>query len=194
MADYARIHQHGSYDAITQLPELAQPGKGKAAIPSDIVVGKVGSTTFIKAQDVHRLPPIEWLLENEIPHRALTVLYGQPGSGKSFYAIDVCLRVAQQGTAVYIAGEGELGLQYRIAAWTRHYSKSEGHLLLGLGALNLVDHTDQLISLLSVYEPKLIVIDTLARSMGSLDENTARDMNKFVEQCNVLIDALAAPS
>lgn len=80
LADYVRIHRHKSYDTITQLPDLLQINRTKATIPDDITVGKIGASTFIWAKDVHKLPPIEWLLKDEIPHRALTVLYGPPGS------------------------------------------------------------------------------------------------------------------
>ena len=57
---------------------------------------------------------------SDLPERSFTMMYGAPGTGKSFLAIDMALSVAnglpwhgyetKQGAVLYIAGEG-------VAAW-----------------------------------------------------------------------------
>ena len=41
-------------------------------------------------------------------------------------------------------------------------------------------------------DPALVVIDTLARSMGAGDENTAKDAAMFVRNCDLIREATGA--
>ena len=49
-----------------------------------------------------------------------------------------------------------------------------GHLIVELDAFRAASCTDG---------PRAIVLDTLARCMGEADENSARDMGRFVNRC-----------
>ena len=74
---------------------------------------------------------MEWLVEGLIPDRSLSMLYGEPGCGKTFIALDMGLSISHSkewqeqtvmgGQVVYVAGEGVGGLKKRIAAF-RCYS------------------------------------------------------------------------
>src|SRR4051812_37793236 len=76
--------------------------------------------TLISVGELLELPPPEWLIEGVIESSALGVLYGPPGCGKSFAALDWALSVAtgkawhgrevRQGAVVYVAGEGTTGV------------------------------------------------------------------------------------
>jgi RecA-family ATPase len=79
-------------------------------------------------QELMHQPPLRWVVENHIPAGGLAVLYGAPGGGKSFVALDLALSIAagvpwlkvepvMQGAVVYIAAEGSAGLAMRLAAW-----------------------------------------------------------------------------
>jgi DNA-binding PadR family transcriptional regulator len=192
LADFVSLHREKSAAALGALPAVNVPAAPRQRIPDGIVIGNVGQAVFIKAKDVYKLPPVEWIIPGEIPHRGLTVLYGPSGAGKSFVALDYCLSIAQHSNVVYIAGEGESGLAPRIRAWCNYHSKSEARLILGLGAINFIDtgELETLIELLSKDAPKLLVVDTLARSMADSDENMTRDMNIFMTRCKHVMDAL----
>lgn len=78
-------------------------------------------------------PPVEWLAEDLLPERSVVVLAGRPGSGKSFLAVDLALRLVHGmgswldaeldgcGPVAYIALEGHAGLAGRIRAWRAHH-------------------------------------------------------------------------
>lgn len=192
LADFCALNQGDSYFKLLMLPSIPISQTRINGLPEHLILARVGEAVFIHAKDVYKLPPIEWIVPGEIPHRGLTVLYGPSGAGKSFVAIDYCLRIAQQSPVVYIAGEGESGLPARIRAWCVYHAKPEGKLILGLGAINFIDagEIEILIENMRVHQPKLLVVDTLARSMADADENMTRDMNVFMSRCKHLMNEL----
>ena len=147
---------------------------------------------IMPASDLKNLPPISWLLPGLIPDRGLTALYGRSGEGKSFYALDLCLKVSQFRPVVYIAAEGQSGYAKRVAAWTIHHKQSEGALHFCMGAVNLMDATDlhDFIEALRQYNPAMICVDTLARTMIGGDENSQRDMSLYIDACSQITDQI----
>lgn len=85
------------------------------------------SITVYTIQDLLDLKPPAWLITGVIPEQGLAALYGQPGDGKSFLALDMALSVAagvpwqghpvQKGFVVYISAEGGAGIGKRVGAW-----------------------------------------------------------------------------
>jgi len=77
------------------------------------------------------LPPPEWLIEGVLPVQGLIALYGQPGDGKTFIALDMALSIAsgrdwqghpvKKGCVVYISAEGGGGLSKRVGAWLAYH-------------------------------------------------------------------------
>lgn len=69
---------------------------------------------------------INWLVKDFIMQDTLCILYAQPASGKSVAALSLAVSVAtgtdwyghqtQQGSVVYLAGEGQAGLKRRLKA------------------------------------------------------------------------------
>jgi hypothetical protein len=123
--------------------------------------------------------------------RTLAVLFGAPGSGKSFVALDWSLSIASgtpwlgrevdQGTVVYVAPEGSSGLGSRIRAWKaarRVRGSVDAHFLPATASLlsdaDMVRLSESIRSLPEM--PRLVVFDTLARSMPGGDENSSTDM------------------
>ena len=72
-----------------------------------------------------------WLIKNLLPALGIAVIYGHPGSGKSFLALDWALHIAlgwdwqgrkvKQGLVIYVAAEGITGLRNRVEAFRRHH-------------------------------------------------------------------------
>lgn len=91
----------------------------------------MGLTTYTITQLLQLKPP-SWLIEKTIPEAGLIALYGAPGHGKSFIALDMALAVAsgrdwqghkvQQGYVVYISAEGGSGISKRVGAWLTHHA------------------------------------------------------------------------
>ena len=153
---------------------------------------------FVSVSDLKYRAP-EFIVDNLIERETLCLIFGDPGCGKSFVAVDLALSVAsgtafhgrsvRQGSVFLIAGEGHNGLTRRFAAW----SKAQGVSLAGVPmfkserAAQFMDATSAAAVTAAVQNlalqygtPALIVIDTLARNFGAGDENNTKDMSEFV--------------
>lgn len=155
---------------------------------------------FVPAGDLVREPqPVEYLVDELIEHPSLMMLFGAPSAGKSFVAISMAACVAtghpwlgrdvRTGTVFYLAGEGHAGLARRLRAWEIETGVSLDGAPLFVSKLPamLMDSenaqtVEQAIKALSEKHgpPVLIVIDTLARNMGSGDESSNADIGTFV--------------
>lgn len=149
---------------------------------------------LIHGNDVEQIPPPEPLVTEWLDLESLAVLYGRPGGGKSFVSMDLSLHIATgswwhghevaAGHVLYIAAEGKRGLGIRQRAWrslNNIYSDIERmHYLPRV--VNLLDpvFSAALAQIASEIQPRLVVIDTLARSMPGGDENTGKDMGQVI--------------
>lgn len=154
------------------------------------------------AQDA--LPEPSWLIPGWLQNNSTAVLYGEPGSYKSFVALDMALSVAAGLPAlgldyearalpvVYVAPEGAIGIaKQRRAAW-RAARGVEGPLPFWLAPeaplirepASIADFMAELEKRCSL--PRLIVLDTYSRIMAGLDENAAQDASRAVETASGL--------
>lgn len=147
-------------------------------------------------KEVQQLPDPEWLVKEILPAKSLAVLYGPPGAGKTFLALDVALSIASAsdwaghpttpGAVVYIVAEGVAGLSKRLKAWGVVHSVSDvSRVYLVSDAPQLAQGADveHLLRDLQVQilEPiSLVIIDTLARCFLGGDENSAKDVGKLI--------------
>ncbi len=158
---------------------------------------------FVAACDMP-VKPVAWLIRSYIEEDALAVLYGPPGKGKSFFALDVSCCIAtgtpfhghdvKPGAVFYIAGEGHNGLARRLRAWAQHnncdmpsllfVSEAPTDLSSATNAAKVAEAVQQLADATGE-SPVLIVIDTMARNFGG-DENSATDVGNFVRNADAL--------
>jgi predicted transcriptional regulator len=141
--------------------------------------------TLIHENELDRLPPLSWLIEDFLPEGKLCVLFGSPGVGKSFVALDMGLQVAQEYPVVYVAAEGFAGYAKRKNAWYTHHKKASGNMFFSADPLILMNsqNVDAFITTVNQVKPKLIILDTLAWCMTGGDENSARDMQIVMAAC-----------
>jgi len=151
--------------------------------------------------EIVQLPPPQWLVEGHLQADGLTVLFGAPGAGKTFIALDWALSVAT-GTAwlgcqtqpcevVYIYAEGIRGISQRCKAWFKEHEIEAASKFRAIPcSVNMLDGTDRGFLATAIKDakltPGLIVIDTLARNFGGGDENQTKDMNLFINGCDDL--------
>ena len=157
---------------------------------------------LIPADDFCAQPaPISWLVKHWLQDKALIMIHGPSGGGKTFVVLDWCLRMAagvpewaglkvKPGTVVYLAGEGHHGLRGRVAAWKVH--QNAGPLSMWLsrdgcdlntptGYMRVVDNIRALPK-----RPNIIVVDTLHRFLLG-DENSAQDAKTMLDACGALM-------
>ncbi len=149
-------------------------------------------------------PAADCVVDRVIPAHGLVVIYGEPKSGKSFFASCMALHVAlgskfggktvQPGPVVYVSAEGASGFRKRLVAFREHEGIAEVvPFYLIAEAPDLGSRTGDarlLIDCIRDKEPKLVVIDTLARSMCGADENSASDMGAFIANCEMIASEL----
>lgn len=151
--------------------------------------------------DLYELPRRKYLVKGWLDKGGMSVVYGASNSGKTFVALDIACHIAlgwdwrdmrvRQGSVVYIAGEGGLGIQERLTAFKQHYDL-EGFADIYVIPTNVclckdeTAHGELLQRVEFIPNIKLIIIDTLARAMGSGDENSSSDMGSFVKHCDII--------
>lgn len=158
---------------------------------------------FVAACDIP-VNPIAWLIDGYIEADALAVLYGPPGKGKSFLALDMSCCIAtglpfhghdvKPGAVFYIAGEGHNGLARRLRAWAQHndaempewlfVSEAPTDLASASNAARVAEAVQHFADRTGK-APALIVIDTMARNFGG-DENSATDVGQFIRNADAL--------
>jgi hypothetical protein len=145
-----------------------------------------------------------WLIKNLLPTNGIALVYGHPGSAKTFFALDLAFHVTlgwdwrgrktKQGLVVYVAAEGARGVRNRIVAFRREHGLSP-ELPFPLAIVPTpIDmqapdaDTPRLAETIraacaeSGAEPALVIIDTLSKTFGAGKENTD-DMATYVGNC-----------
>ncbi len=146
-----------------------------------------------------------YLIKGWLTSNGLSVIYGPSNAGKTFVAIGMAMHVAagepwmgckvNAGPVLYIAAEGGAGVLNRLAAFKLENPHMAGapFTLLPIGVdLHASGDAKILASLLSDQSPALVVVDTLARSIGEGDENTAKDTAMFVRNCDMMREMTGA--
>jgi len=142
------------------------------------------------------IKPPSWLIPGVMPSEGTGILYGASGSFKSFLALDMALCLAngipgQWGAApvphkiLFLAGEqGHSLIGQRVDAWAEWQggvSPDNEHFIVVQGVPAIRDAEgwrDVREGLLEMdIAPDLIIVDTLARAITGMDENSNNDAN-----------------
>jgi hypothetical protein len=140
-----------------------------------------------------------------IPRIGLTVVWGKPKCGKSFWLFDALIHVAlgweyrgkrvDQGCVVYCSFEGQSGLEDRVEAF--RLTRLDNHtepvpFYLQPVTLNLVRDHRALIQpvrdALGNQNPAAVALDTLNRSMPG-SESSDEDMSAYVKAADAIREA-----
>ncbi len=151
--------------------------------------------------------PAGWIVKGVVPRAELMVVFGEPGSGKSFVALDLAAAIARgiawrghrvkQGEVVYVAAEGAGGFRNRLKAYCAHHEVEPKAIPLHVvdGAPNLLTKDDALAisrAVLGVGRVAVVVVDTLAQTTPGGNENAAEDMGKALAHCKGIHRATGA--
>lgn len=183
-----------------------------AAEGSDEVLRQIGVSArdgaaikLSRVTDMDLSKPIDYLIDDFLVEQTTSLIWGPPGCGKSFVAIDMGLHIAtgkpwhghevSQGDVVYVCGEGFNGIPLRVGAWTKHhdydepipfYMTHEAVPIAKPGAANTLINSIKEVS----PQPKLVIIDTLNRNFGAGSESDQDDMDLYLDASHVIVQEL----
>lgn len=141
----------------------------------------------------------KWLVKGMVEQNKVSCVFGPSGSFKSFVMLDMGLSIAsgkdfhgrptEQGSVLYVCGEGKEGINKRIKAWEQENNNNESvnnffvtptpialNTAIGMDMMNA--YLDGIKEATGAY-PVKIIIDTLDRNFEG-DENSSQAMSGFV--------------
>lgn len=192
-----------TFDSPTPYPETEEQGEAEAATTKPKHVRMLEALQANDDAEMARIANMAWLIDGLIPAESFGVLYGEPGCGKSFTAVDMACSIASgnqwqgldtgdEGVVVYISAEGGNGMRFRKRAWEQVNTKAP--LMRVLPITTIMDDpkdVGQLTQVIreyrkSIKQPiKMVIVDTLNRSMGG-NENDNSDMADFIRGCELI--------
>lgn len=176
------------------------------------LIGKAGENKspsrfkFFTLADLDALDPPEWMVHEFLPEQGFSSIYGPSGSFKSFVAIDLalhlchgvawCGKTVQQKRVLYIAAEGKFGILQRVIAWHKSHNLPLTNKFLVLPvAVDLTDPDTDVGPLINdlkmIGGVDMTIVDTVARSFGSGDENSAKDMGSFIRNLDMIRESVS---
>lgn len=194
-ADFEPVDQ-----SIFEKPEAPQPASRKLHL--------VDFRTAVQRSLTETAEP---LVQGLLDCAAMSVIYGESNSGKTFVGLDIALHIAsgrrwngrktKHGLVVYVAAEGGKGVYKRLAAWRSFNQVDPADVSFALipcpvDLRSLQGDTKPLVDLIEKEqvargEPVvLVVIDTLSRALAGGDENSPVDMGLIVKNCDRIRDVL----
>lgn len=174
--------------------ETGDTGGATPQTPSQATHGRFDA---VQAADFAAASAPAWIIKDVVPDAQLVVLFGAPGSGKSFMAIDLAMSIARgepwrghrvaQGSVAYIAAEGTGGLRRRLAAYGTGHDVDLRSTPLHVipAAPNLMEEKDavEIAHVVQRLGARVLFVDTVAQVTSGGDENSSKDMGKMLKNC-----------
>lgn len=147
-----------------------------------------------------------YLVKGLLDRGSYAEIYGAPGQGKTFVALDIGFHVAagkewmghrvKQAPVLYVGFEAFGGLANRAKALQTHYGVPGVPMFFAPGDFNLREQSGrqafgQLLAGLPE-KPGLIIFDTFAYALMGGDENSAQDVGAFNQAAQALIASTGA--
>ena len=190
---------------LIKTTDLYEPGEDEPEIE---VIEEEQSLIYemLSVEETMAQPPVQWLIDGFIPQKSFSMIYGQPGAGKSFLALDIALclahgrqwrsRETKAGGVIYLCQEGFPGMGQRLRAWYAHNGVSDHAPMKFIRASVDFMEPENLEKLIRTiqsvdFNVSLIVVDTVARSFSG-EENSSKDMGSFNRACGALMAASGA--
>ena len=187
---------------ITPAYRVAKAAALFKPVQSDLEHGyewKAGRFRFVNREGMSSIRPPEWLIENFLPQDSYAILFGAPGTFKTFLALDIALSIgggvgmgedicwpaiANTGPVLFAAGEGRGNITARVKAWEKtHFVGNEVENFRLADPVPLVsEELKPFIEGALAASPdgyKLVVLDTIGRAMQGLNENTQEHASNF---------------
>jgi AAA domain-containing protein len=161
--------------------------------------------------DVDKTPAKEHVLKDVIGAGEFSLWVAKPGTAKSVLLCDIGCHIAagrdwhgrkvQRGLVVFFAAERKSLTERRIAAWRKHHGVFGIPFAVVGGKLDMTSgliDARALAATVKACEEKsgipcrLVILDTVTRTFGPGDQNSSKDMTRFVQAVDQLTLATGA--
>lgn len=148
---------------------------------------------FVSAGEFDTLEPSLDFIPGVLHDATVAMIYGPPGSAKTFLAIYLLCAVAlglpvfglatEKRHGLYVGLEGEAGIKARIAACGAQHGFDSNPIDYALGRFSLANEDDiaALIERMQRRKIGFVVIDTLSLAMAGLDEIAGQHMSLVID-------------
>jgi KaiC/GvpD/RAD55 family RecA-like ATPase len=173
-----------------------------------------GRFRFADRTEISKIRPPQWLIKDFIPKDAFVLMFGAPGSYKTFVALDIALSIAtgsieitseratwqhvkSPGSVLFAAGEGRSGIAKRIQAWEKlHFqgNKAQNFFLVD-PVPNVTEELSDFIKGAKASSPEgyeLVIIDTVSKAMQGVNENSQEHASNFTRMVETIQRELGA--
>lgn len=149
--------------------------------------------------------PDEQIVEGVIGRLALSVLYGDSNSGKTFFAIDMACALARRapwmgrntlgGLVVYLATESPQSVRTRLQAYHKHHQQQVPNLAIVQSPIDLFDGAADAMAVVDLIRQlesevgekcELVIGDTLSRMAAGANENSGDDMGTVIKHAELI--------
>lgn len=151
---------------------------------------------LMTAEQLRQIPATPYAVRGILPARGVAAIFGEPGSGKSFLALDLAHAIAagipywfgfpvNAAPVVYVALEGQGGIGKRLTALEKHSAQAcVDNLRFCIQGIQLLtgDGIDELAAEIvrTVGMGAVVFIDTLNQASPGAEENSSQDMGKII--------------
>ena len=146
-----------------------------------------------------------YVVKGWIVKGAIVLIFGEPGCGKSFLALDLAMTLAagrptwfgyraHGGRVVYLAAEAGNTIRNQIAVWARERWDGQEdvdlHVITSPVDLCKLSNVDVPRLIMAIGKTDVLIVDTVSRAMAGGNENAPDDMGKFVAALDRLREGL----
>lgn len=201
--DGPQMEPAGVWDADAQFDDIHE-SVDETATQSPAAIAKA-RFTFETIGDLRKLPALKWLVGGWMQDGGVGIVYGRYGSGKSFMMFDLAMHLAHgkrewhsyalPGVAsdvLVIASEGKDGFIDRIDAFKTAYGIQEDtdKLVFMRQSVNFMNDVEFKALSEAIKDSgrkfRLVIIDTVQRTIPGADQNTQESIGLFMDRCRRL--------
>lgn len=182
-------------DGQRPMPKNVVQGPGRPSVPLPLLRYSRDAEPYLEDN---------CLIDDVLPATGLAVLFGAPGSRKTFTALDMGLHISagtpvwrgrrtERRAVLYLSLEGGRAFKNRLAAWRKHHGVEDALFFRCTERLGLRSNDpdgDRVVAagrqiLAETAMPVgMVVVDTLNRAMLGGNENGVEDMGAFIAICD----------